>query len=80
MQFDQFTHWFVAYEGLDKPSPGVERCALFLGKAVALINADNPGKAARAVVQHLLDHRQVNAKPGHARRYRAAQVVIHPAR
>ena len=47
-------------------SPCLERGALFFGEAVPLIYADDPREGAARVIQHLLDHRQVDAEPRHA--------------
>src|SRR6516162_8941139 len=63
------------HDGLDVVSPTLQPGALFVGVVVPLINADDAAKRAAAMVEHLLDHRQLDAEPGHAGCRRPPQIM-----
>src|SRR5262249_5596558 len=67
-------------EGSNKTAPRFKRLAFLICKAVLLINANDSSERTRRVVQNLLDDRQIDAKPRHATRTSAAQIVQTPCR
>src|ERR1700722_9918148 len=75
-------HVFLRFAPLDERSdmraPGVQRRTLFVGPAVALVDAGDASAASRDMVENRFGHFQPNAKLLEARSERAAKVVQGP--